>query len=171
MDGRERDRVQRVGTHRTARRLAGRIADHYASDKNGSVFRKHIGGALLLRTDPQDPRLGQWLRQGGRSFIEVERAVSRVLHERSGFVCVRVPRADDRKDLEGGLIALLAQHPVGPPSPTWLGRNAAAREIQRAGLWNVQDIDAEPLSPDEIDQFDLRVEHTRSTWGRHDQCQ
>ena len=43
---------------------------------NGSVFRKNLGGALLRKKDPPDPRLTEWLRQGGESFPELEEEVS-----------------------------------------------------------------------------------------------
>lgn len=50
------DRVVRVGTHRTDSRFRSRIRQHYGNvrslrgNKNASVFRKHLGGALLKRS-------------------------------------------------------------------------------------------------------------------------
>jgi hypothetical protein len=50
-------------------------------NKNGSVFRKHLGGALMRRMDTSDERIGPWLLQGGPSFPDVEESVSRLLRE------------------------------------------------------------------------------------------
>src|SRR5215213_2216752 len=52
------DRIVRVGTHKVDGNFPGRIRAHYGrvrslgGNKNGSVFRKHLGGALLRQTDP-----------------------------------------------------------------------------------------------------------------------
>ena len=49
-------RVVRIGNHPHSRnRLIGRLSDHYrtaSNAKNGSVFRRYLGGALIRRRDP-----------------------------------------------------------------------------------------------------------------------
>ncbi len=150
------DRIVRVGTHREDDRFRKRIRKHYGTvgrlggNKNASVFRKHLGGALLRAQGPSDPRLAPWLKQGGDSYSEVEEEVSRVLRDSFTFTCVPVPDRHDRLLLESGLIALLAQFPACEPSSTWLGRYAAAPEIRTSGLWNTQHFSAEPLSLEQL---------------------
>jgi hypothetical protein len=143
IDGTTVDRIVRIGTHREDARFPARIHQHYGNrhsfggNKNGSVFRRHLGGALLRRQDPADPRLAEWIAQGGQSYREVEETVSRHLRGFFTFVWVSVPTKEARLSLESGLIALLAQHPAGLPSPSWLGRYADPN-IAASGLWNTQ---------------------------------
>jgi hypothetical protein len=154
-------RIVRVGTHREDGRFPGRIRQHYGhvnslrGNKNSSVFRRHVGGALLTRSNPADPRIAEWQRQGGTSFVDIEEVVSKTLRERFTFVCFSVPTRDERLTLERGLIALVAQHPLAAPSPGWLGRYATTPNIRRVGLWNTQHCDSLPLTTDEL----ARLEH------------
>jgi hypothetical protein len=97
-----------------------------------------VGGALLRRQDRSDPRLTGWNAHRCKSYREVEEAVSRELRSRFSFVWVHVPTKELRLELEGGLIGLLAQHPIGAPSPGWLGRFASDSAITSSGLWNTQ---------------------------------
>lgn len=154
------DRIVRVGTHRIQDRFRKRILQHYGGNKNGSVFRKHLGAALLRRANAVDPRLADWLRQGKSTFAEVEAAVSRVLRDDFIFCCVEVEDQEKRQAIERGLIALLAQYPLGQPSNSWLGKYAASNEIRRSGLWNTQYLRAEPMS---LEEFDLLRQLVRSS--------
>jgi hypothetical protein len=146
-------RVVRVGTHRENGRYRDRIRQHYGlvktlgGNKNGSVLRRHLGGALLRRDGTDNTRLAEWLKHGGQSYPDVERRVSEVLRTSFSFSCVRVDDKDERLDLESQLIALLAQHPLGGPSADWLGQHATP-PIPTVGLWNVQHLHASPLGPE-----------------------
>ena len=53
-----------------------------------------------------------------------------------------VATKEERLELEAALIGLLARHPMGSPSPEWLGHWAADPRIGQSGLWNTQHIDA-----------------------------
>src|SRR5688500_1419032 len=65
VDGQLIDRVVRVGTHRGDGRLPKRLRLHFADNRRRSVFRMHLGGALLSRDDPNDPRLVPWIGERG----------------------------------------------------------------------------------------------------------
>lgn len=53
------DRIVRVGTHKADGRLKARLKDHYLrKNKDGSIFRKNIGLALLNKD--QEPYLRIW---------------------------------------------------------------------------------------------------------------
>jgi hypothetical protein len=162
------DRIVRVGTHKSDFRFRGRIRQHYGNrsslkgNKNGSVFRKHLGGALLRRLNLNDYRLNDWLTQDGPTFIEVEEKVSQVLRENFTFVCFRVDTKEDRLNLERALIAQLAQYSLGLPSKNWLGLYADSEKIRKSGLWNTQHIDAAPMKKEEFDRFRVLVESTLS---------
>ncbi len=157
--GTVRDRIVRVGTHVGDGRFPKRIRQHYGNvkslggAKNGSVFRRHVGGALLARIDPHHLHLREWQRQGGASVRTIEELVSQTLRDNFTFACFTVPTAEERLALERGLIALLAQHPLSDPSANWLGRFAGAPDIRRTGLWNTQHCKSPVLTAAEYDVF------------------
>lgn len=105
-----------------------------------------IGSAILRQRDPEDYRLIDWDKQMGQSYPEVENEVSKLLRDRFTFSCFTVPTSSERLSLESGLIALLAQNPIGKPTPAWLGRITANVKIHDSGLWNSKAIDGTPLS-------------------------
>ena len=156
------ERIVRVGTHNADERFRGRIRQHYGNrsslrgNKNASVFRKHVGGALLRRDNPLDYRLKEWLRQGGQSYAEVETRVSECLRSNFTFCCFNVEGKEARLKFEKGIIALLARHPLGRPSAEWLGRHANDARIGRSGLWNTQQLDAEPLNEEQVEYMKRR---------------
>ena len=160
------DRIVRVGTHMKDGRFKKRIRQHYGNvkslhgNKNGSVFRRVLGGALLRKDDPNDPRLKDWETQGGPSFAEVEERTSQVLRSNFTFCCLRVDSGEERKNLESGLIGLLAQHPLAKFSEEWLGKYAASEEIKRTGLWNTQHVNGDPLLFEEFQRVGQLVEET-----------
>jgi len=146
------DRIVRVGAHQKNGNFRQRIRQHYGlvnsfgGNKNGSVFRKHVGGALLRRDDQDDWRLPEWLKQMGQSYPEVEEMVSRELRANFTFACIQVDDQAERLALESGIIALLAQYRLGQPSQTWLGRLAQSDKVRATGLWNEHHVDRTPLS-------------------------
>ena len=151
------ERIVRVGTHKADDRFRGRIRQHYGSrstlsgNKNASVFRKHLGGALLRKVDPFDVRLAEWIGQGGRRYLEVEAMVSEYLRANFTYCCFDVAGMAERLLLEKGIIAQLAKYPLGRPSDGWLGQHACDDKIRRSGLWNTQQLDAEPLDYQQLE--------------------
>ena len=141
-DGVKLERIVRVGTHREQGNFRRRIWYHYNGNKNGSVFRKHLGGALIARDDPSDKRLSQWLAQDTPTYPEIEELVSRILRNRFHFRYVMVDDPDERLRLEECLIATLAGCQSCKPSSNWLGRYAKDEKIRLSGLWNSQHVDS-----------------------------
>jgi hypothetical protein len=157
-------RVTRVGTHAltaTSRtRLWNRLAQHRGSvggsnpgggNHRGSVFRLHVGTALIAR-DGWPEAVDSWGRgsSASREFrdleVQLEQAVSRHIGQMP-VLWLDVPDREARGALERGLIALLSnagRKPVDPPSARWLGRFADRDAIRRSGLWNVNHVDEEP---------------------------
>ena len=169
-------RVVRVGTHaitaasRTT--LWNRLSQHRgnAGDRGGnhrgSVFRKHVGGALMARdasllfpcwgngnTAPSDVR---------RSEQPLERMVSQAIGAMP-FIVLAIPDApgaDSRRAyVERNCIGLLSNYgraQLDPSSPEWLGRFCPAERVRRSGLWNSQHVE-ERHEPDFLVQFDRLV--------------
>jgi hypothetical protein len=160
-DGRT-PRVTRVGTHAltaTSRTtLWQRLAQHRGSvggrnpgggNHRGSVFRYHIGSALIVR-DGWSGAAETWGRGSHASAevrareVELERAVSRYIRAMP-LLWLEVPDRNDRRVIEQDLIALLSNadwNPLDPAADLWLGRHAAHPAIRRSGLWNVHHVDA-----------------------------
>ena len=149
-------RVVRVGTHgltaTSTATLWGRLRQHRGQltgrnpgggNHRASVFRRHVGAALIRR----DNLLSSWLDRhrpsGQRASQEasVERAVTRHIGAMP-FLWLNVPAGADRGYLERNSIALLSCLTGGPdpPSASWLGRYAERAEIRESGLWNVQHV-------------------------------
>lgn len=139
-------RIVRVGNHPHAQNgLKNRLRNHYSGTKNGSVFRKFIGGALLRSRDEASsclapgPGLGHWERQDLKPCNEcapVEKEVSRMLREQFFFKCVRIDDKGLRNDLERVIIRNLSECPSCQASQTWLGRLAYNSYVRKSGMWN-----------------------------------
>jgi hypothetical protein len=130
------------------RQHRGHLAGSHPGSGNhrASVFRRHVGSALIRRGDWPDTLLDSWLdrhrpvedRAIQESQIELE--VSRYIGAMP-FLWLAVPdRPDgtsDRGYIERNTIALLSSL-AGPdqPSASWLGNHAASLKVRQSGLWN-----------------------------------
>ena len=153
-------RIVRVGTHAITETskatLWGRLAQHRGqlTGRNpgggahrASVFRRHVGAAIINRDGLSDDLLASWLdRHRPRSErdsreADIERAVSRYIGAMP-FLWLSVPCRTDRGYLESNSIALLSCLTAGPdlPSASWLGQYAERTEIRESGLWNVHHV-------------------------------
>lgn len=155
-------RVVRVGTHAltatSKATLRGRLMQHRGQltsrnpgggNHRASVFRHHVGAALIRREDLPDALLRYWLSRRralrgselANQEADIEREVSRHIGDMP-LLLLNVPDRTDRGYIESNSIALLSRLTGGPdlPSPRWLGHNAERAEIRESGLWNVQHV-------------------------------
>ena len=153
-------RVVRVGTHalndtdRTMlwdrlRQHRGQLAGRNPGGGNhrASVFRRHVGSALIRRGKYPDEVLSSWLdrhripAQRDAREPEIEREVSRYIRAMP-FLWLDVPGRPDpatgRGYIERNSIALLSCLAVGidQPSPGWLGHHASNPKVRGSSLWN-----------------------------------
>jgi hypothetical protein len=154
-------RVVRVGTHAlrspASTTLWGRLAQHRGSlggampgggNHRGSIFRLHVGSALLVRGECLQTLQHTWLdktasKETRTAEYPLERAVSDYIGAMD-FLWVDVPddpsgSRNDRGVIETGTIALLSNYDrpsIDAASATWLGRDAANVFVQQSGLWN-----------------------------------
>jgi hypothetical protein len=154
------DRVVRVGTHAltttSQATLWGRLRQHRGGvsgsrpgggNHRASVFRRHVGAALIRRAGPPGELLDSWLdRHGPRPGSQeaedrVELDVSRHIGGMP-FLWLSVPDRAQRGFVERNSIALTSCLADGldQPSAGWLGRDANRPEIRQSGLWNVEHI-------------------------------
>ncbi|MFI6578770.1 hypothetical protein ACIBFB_23535 [Nocardiopsis sp. NPDC050513] len=162
-------RVVRVGTHalkRTSRTtLWKRLAQHRGNRSGGgnhraSVFRHHVGAALIGRDGGRNGLLEAWSAPSRSPAWEIgEAEVERRVSERIGRMPVLwlpVPtRADgtsDRGFVERNCIALLSgtSGALETPSRSWLGHHAVSPRVRASGLWNVNHVD-DPYDPAVLD--------------------
>lgn len=118
---------------------------HYSGNKNSSVFRRLLGGALLRKEDPHHPCLwpapgqGHWEKQGVQTCPRcrpVEEVVSTLLEEEFWFRCIEVKDMGLRNKIEKLLIATVSLCPVCGASERWLGHWSYSDNMKRSGLWN-----------------------------------
>lgn len=151
-------RVVRVGTHAVSANakstLWGRLRTHRGGrtgggNHRGSIFRLHVGAAMLARDGLELPNWG--IGSSAAKSIRVdeadhERRVSAYIGAMSAL-WVEVPDAPGpesaRAYLERNAIALLsnALSPVDQPGRAWLGLHSPREEIRRSGLWNLNHVE------------------------------
>ena len=151
-------RVVRVGTHviteHSQTTLRDRLRAHkgptrgeYAPGGNhrGSVFRLHIGTALIMRDRMACSTWGKQSSADRQTRIAekpLEISVSEVIRTMP-FLWIRAedtPSTDSvRSVIERNSIALLSNYrktAIDPSSQRWLGRYCSNEKVQLSGLWN-----------------------------------
>ena len=124
--------------------LAGRNPG--GGNHRASVFRRHVGAALIRRDELPDEVLRSWLDRrnppsesvSASQEAGIEREVSRHIGGMP-VLWINVPDRSDRGYLESNSIALLAGGP-DLSSERWLGSHAERVEIRESGLWNVRHV-------------------------------
>lgn len=152
-------RVVRVGTHAVSAgsksTLWGRLSQHRGrvaggGNHRGSIFRLHVGSALLAR---HPERYGvartSWgiASSADRPTVEGEHELERDVSAYIGRMAFLWLEADDepgtgsvRSLIERNVVGLLSNYErqaVDASSAGWLGRSAARAEVRGSGLWNV----------------------------------
>ena len=167
-DGEDRSdrspRVVRVGTHAVSANsqttLWKRLSQHRgpvsgAGNHRGSIFRLHVGGAMLARHASTLPVVGCWGDDAKPTSVAeasaeeaVERAVSTYIG-RMPFVFVDaddVPSRESRRATSErnsiGLLTAARRAGVEGPSERWLGHSCPHPVVRASGLWNVNHVDA-----------------------------
>lgn len=134
------DRITRVG--KAEKSLLSRLKQHFVKeDKDHSIFRKHVGRALLNK---KGLPLKNWNKKGVKDS-GTEKEVSEYLKKNATF-CV-IPLKDKNgicimeKTLIGILAAFnlsyLAANGKAIQSGNWLGNHSVNQMIKASGLWNV----------------------------------
>lgn len=155
----ESSRIVRIGTHAVSEgskaTLKERLNNHLgpkngAGSHRGSVFRLHVGRAMLEQSASYS-KLPSW-GDGQNATAEVkareaahEARVSEYISKLDVFI---IPASDAankqsiRADIERQMIALCSQdyQCIDQPAPDWLGNWSTAAPIRRSGLWNVRDV-------------------------------
>jgi len=153
------ERIVRVGTHDSPERLKGRLKNHFFDEnKDGSIFRKNIGKAILNRR--HDDYLFTWSLDTSKTEnykyvnqqkqIAIEKEVSDYLRSNFSFTCFEVVNQVLRLRLEKAIIATLNLQNDFYPSKEWLGQFSPVEKIRESGLWLVIGLDDKKVTPDDL---------------------
>lgn len=175
-------RIVRVGTHAVSLNakssLWGRLRTHLGTrsgsgNHRGSIFRLHVGNALLSRDEKVIESWGAGrsvatqLRADSAAMAaegELERRVSEYIGAMS-ILWVDVPDLPSsdsvRSTIEKNAIALLSNRkkPMDIASANWLGKHSPREEIRQSHLWNLNYVDG-AYDPAFLDQLELAVQST-----------
>ena len=154
--------------------LWGRLSQHRGpiggrnpggGNHRGSIFRLHVGAALIDRDDMPAGLQQSWLSTQrdpawAQEEEDIERTVSLYIG-RMPFVWLGIPTkpdgTNDRDYIERNAIGLLSVVTGGceHPSKDWLGLRARNPKIAASGLWNVNHVDEgyDPTFLDHLSQF------------------
>lgn len=150
-------RIVRIGTHAVSAgsksSLWGRLRAHRGGrdgggNHRGSIFRLHVGAALLHRDREQLGEIPTWASGSSapRAVRDDEAGHERRVSAHIGTMSILwVPISDepgpqsDRSYIERNAIALLSSQlsPADTPSADWLGLHSPRPEIRESGLWNL----------------------------------
>ena len=171
---------QRVGTHAltaaSQATLWGRLRQHRGhisgrhpggGNHRASVFRRHVGAAIIRRRKLPPGLLDSWLdRHGPRTGhadqeTRIEEATSTYIGAMP-FLWLAIEQRADRGCVERNSIALTSCLADGldQPSAGWLGHEAARAEISQSGLWNIEHI-RHHHEPGFLDLLDQLIHHQR----------
>lgn len=153
------ERIVRIGTHTSQNRLRKRLRDHFINEnKDGSIFRKNVGKALLNQRN--DSYLPIWTQDTSKEENAVhinrevqksiEAEVSTYLRNNMQFAVIEVENKEERLRLEAALISTLNHTIAFGPGASWLGNYSPEEKIRNSGLWLTQGLDAPPLSEEEF---------------------
>jgi hypothetical protein len=155
-------RVVRVGTHAliegSETKLWKRLRQHKGlgnggGNHRGSVFRHHVGTALIVRDGWNGPEAQDWTtisysKSIRENELPLERAVSQQIRAMP-FLWITLNDSPGPNSLRGLIernsIALLSNYnsgnqPIDPASESWLGKWATSVKIKHSHLWNVDHI-------------------------------
>jgi hypothetical protein len=191
--GEDKPRIVRVGTHRDGN-FRSRIKEHFLLDESKmdfdatnpkpsdrSIFRKHIGRALLNRNN--DAYLKAW----DKDFIkkinrekhrrlrniqkekDIEKKITQILRKKFSFRFIIVDNQVERmgtNGLERRLIGTVSRCSFCKASSNWLGKYSPKKQVKESGLWIVQHLGASGLDESDKETILNVIKKTKERQGR-----
>ena len=169
-------RVVRIGTHALSSTsnttLWNRLSNHRGNiggfnpgggNHRGSIFRGHVGNALLKSGEWPNEVHQSWRDKNAyplarKAEYSLEQAVSAHIGVMP-FLWLEIPELADRKVIEENSIGLLSRRRGGidAESPQWLGRYAKNEKVQTSALWNAMCVD-DGYDPKFLNLFECLIE-------------
>jgi hypothetical protein len=153
-------RIVRVGSHTGNGNLSSRLREHVTVNKDRSIFRKHVGRAVLARDS--DPYLATWNidfttranRERYGHLIDrekqkrIEDEVSAYIVDHLSFRVIGTPNPQVALQFERLSIATVACCKKCQASAQWLGMFSPIDKVRTTGLWQTQHLRGDVLSED-----------------------
>lgn len=160
------DRIVRVGTHTGVNQLHSRLNQHFLlENKNRSIFRKNIGRCILNKENSGYMNLWE-LDTTSRVDKEkhaklldavfekqIEKLISSYVQANLSFCVIRIDSKEERIHWERKIASTLAQKLDIMPSAEWLGNHSPKEKIKGFGLWQVNELNKEPITETEMNQL------------------
>ena len=144
------NRIVRVGRALTKLTLIKRLKQHFCPTSNfpkdNSIFRKHIGRALLIEENKTESFIKNNWNKKKTTVDRLEGKITERLAKNFSFCVIPLDNEDEIKNLEKALITLLSTynvlykdlHTQPIPSNNWLGKKCTNKRVQTSGLWNYE---------------------------------
>jgi len=157
------NRIVRIGSHNGNNQLRSRLFQHFLHEnKDRSIFRKHIGRALLNKL--KDPFLKDWeidltKREAKEKYYhlidhnykkEIETKVTQYIQNNFSFIVFQVDVEDMRLELESKIISTVSLCEECNASQNWLGQFSPKEKICKSGLWLINELYKTPLSDNDM---------------------
>ena len=164
------DRIIRVGTDTQQNRLKERMKQHLlTSNKDGSIFRKNIGRAMLNK-EQKIELLKYWnikmSKPENKKYFNnelqlecrsLENKITNYLCANMEFVVFNLEKAEDRLRYEEAIIATLHKSKDFKASENWLGNyvptNIKNNHVVDSRMWISQGINAKELTDAEFQRL------------------
>lgn len=158
------DRVVRVGTHDGNNRLRARLKEHFLTEnKDRSIFRKHIGKAILNKRN--DDFIAYWdfdltPKENQKKYShlidfdyqkQVESEVSIYIRDNFSFSVFEITDKSKRLEVESKIITTVYLCEACNSSHNWLGCYSPSKKIVDSGLWQVNKLNKTPFVASEVD--------------------
>ena len=157
------NRIVRIGTHTGNNQLRSRLFQHFLREnKDRSIFRKHIGRALLNKIN--DPYLKYWeedltSKEAKQKFInlidynyqkEIEKNVTQYIQNYFSFIVFQIDEKELRLEMESKIISTVSLCEECKSSHNWLGKFSPKEKICKSGLWLINELYKTPLSDNDM---------------------
>ncbi len=164
--GHKHERIVRVGTHTGQNQLRSRLKQHFLNkNKDRSIFRKHIGRAILAKNN--DSFLELWdkdltSKKNRETFSplinfnyqkKIEDEVSQYTQDNFSFCVFQIETKEERLDIEKKIISTLSWCNECTKTEKWLGNFSPKEKIVKSGLWLINELYKTPFNANDIETF------------------
>lgn len=134
------DRIVRVGTHTGERQLLSKDGDPFLEDWELDLTSRENREKYLSLIDMS-------------KLKKVEKTVSSYIQSRFSFITFEAEGKERRLWIEAKIISTVSWCDCCKPSSAWLGLNSPKKKIRESGLWLVNQLYKELITPVELTEL------------------
>lgn len=161
-------RIVRIGIHKKEDFLPNRLSCHFIKEnKEGSIFRKNIGRAIIEKEGLQTKELNSedyylledWQRALKKNEKDlkikekkIEEKISKHMRKNFSFCVIEVEKKETRKKLEKKLIWTISACNICRPSDNWFWKNCKSKgdKVSKSWLWQYEHLVLENANANRI---------------------